>query len=109
LSPKAEECVWNRAHLVQGRPKDPAFFESSMGSAFAEGRRVLNDEGVGCIVFAHKTTEGWEALLGGLLAAGWVIVASWPIVTERSVRTNAQNTASLASSIPLICRRREQK
>lgn len=107
LSPKAEECTWNRAHLVNGVPKSPAFFEHGMREAFREGRRLLTHDGVGCVVFAHKTTEGWEALLGGLLAGKWVIRASWPIVTERGVRTNAQNTASLASSVHLVCRPRD--
>jgi hypothetical protein len=108
LSPKTEECVWNRAHEVDGKPKDPAFFEASVGTAFAEGCRALKNDGIACVVFAHKTTEGWEALLNGLFKAGWVIHASWPIVTERGVRTNAQNTASLASSIHLVCRRRPE-
>ena len=35
-----------------------------LGKAFLQGRRVLEDAGVGCVVFAHKTTEGWEALKG---------------------------------------------
>lgn len=108
LSPKAQECVWNRAHLVNGIPKDPAYFESGMHAAFKDGRRLLSADGIGCVVFAHKSTEGWEALLNGLLSAGWVIQASWPIVTERGVRTNAQNTASLASSVHLICRPRPE-
>ena len=38
-----------------------------MAEAFAGGRRALADSGVGCVVFAHKTTEGWEALLSGLV------------------------------------------
>lgn len=38
-----------------------------MASAFAEGRRILNGDGVGSVVFAHKTTEGWEALLSGMI------------------------------------------
>ena len=36
-----------------------------MHVAFAEGRRVLREDGIGSVVFAHKTTEGWEALLSG--------------------------------------------
>ena len=108
LSPKREECVWNRAHDADGQPKDPAFFEATIQKAFAEGRRAMEETGIACVVFAHKSTEGWEALLGGLLKARWTITASWPIVTERSVRTNAQNTASLATSIHLICRPRTE-
>jgi len=107
LSPKQAECVWNRAHVINGEPKSPAFFEGCVGSAFGDGRRMLKDDAIGCVVFAHKTTEGWESLLSGLLSSCFVIRASWPIMTERSVRTNAQNTASLASSVHLICRPRD--
>lgn len=59
-----------------------------------------------CIVFAHKSTEGWEALLSGIMNAGWSITASWPIATELSSRLNARETASLATSIHLVCRPR---
>lgn len=107
LSPKTEECTWNEAHEVNGKPKNHAFFEKTVGAAFEEARRLLADEGICSVVFAHKSTEGWEALLSGMLKAGWVIETSWPIITERGVRTNAQNTASLASSIHLVCRPRE--
>ena len=44
-----------------------------MAKAFAEGRRVLHGDGVGSVVFAHKTTEGWEALLSGMIRGGWTI------------------------------------
>ncbi len=42
-----------------------------MGRAFAEGRRFLGHGGVGSVVFAHKTTEGWEAFLSGMVTGGW--------------------------------------
>lgn len=106
LTPKREECVWNGAYLVDGKPKDGAFFEECAASAFAEGRRVLRDEGIGGVVFAHKTTEGWEALLSGLVRGGWVITASWPIATERSGRLQSQGAAALATSVHLVCRPR---
>ena len=50
--------------------KDQAFFEEGMKRAFAEGKRVLREDGVGTVVFAHKTTEGWEALLSGMIRGG---------------------------------------
>jgi adenine-specific DNA methylase len=65
LTPKTEECVWNQSHLVNGQPKDGEFFERTISRAFTESRRVLKHDGVGCVVFAHKTTEGWEALFQG--------------------------------------------
>ena len=38
---------------------------------------MLHEDGVGSVVFAHKTTEGWEALLSGMIRGGWTITASW--------------------------------
>ena len=88
------------------RLKDKKHFEDAMQEAFAEGNRVLRDDGVGAVVFAHKTTEGWEALLSGMIRSGWTITASWPLATERPGRLRSQNSAALATSVHLVCRRR---
>jgi adenine-specific DNA methylase len=106
LTPKVQECVWNRGHRVDGRPKDARFFEQCTSIAFSEGARILVDGGIGCVVFAHKTTEGWESLLSGMIRGGFVITASWPILTERGGRILAQNTAALSASVHLVCRPR---
>ncbi len=106
LSPKLQEAVQDETKKVDGKPKDRAFFEATMGKAFAEGRRILKDDGIGCVVFAHKTTEGWEALLSGLIAGGWTITGSWPISTEMATRLRARESAALATSVHLVCRPR---
>lgn len=107
LTPKAGEAVQcERVNDGEGRPKDRAFYEEKMARAFADGRRVLQEDGIGSIVFAHKTTEGWEALLSGMIRGGWTITGSWPIATEMGSRLNARETASLATSIHLVCRPR---
>jgi adenine-specific DNA methylase len=109
LTPKAREAVQNeRTQTDDGRPKDRAFYEETMARAFAEGRRVLREDGVGSVVFAHKTTEGWEALLSGLIKGGWTITGSWPIATERPGRLRSQESAALATSVHLICRPRPE-
>ncbi|CEK14044.1 hypothetical protein CWRG_00699 [Chthonomonas calidirosea] len=79
-----------------------------MACAFAEGRRVLREDGVASVVFAHKTTEGWEALLSGLIKGGWTITGSWPIATEMASRLRARESAALATSVHLICRPRPE-
>jgi hypothetical protein len=109
LSPKTQECVWNQSQTDDGgRPKNPSFFERKFSEAAATGRRTLADEGIACVVFAHKSTEGWEALLTGLIAGGFVVSASWPIATEMAQRTNARGTASLMGSVHLVCRPRTE-
>lgn len=108
LSPKLRECVWNQSYEVDGRKKDGIFFERAVSRTFVEGRRILRDDGIGCVVFAHKTTEGWEALLTGIINGGWVITASWPIATERPGRLQSQDSAALATSVHLVCRPRDE-
>ena len=103
---KDREAVQDLAYRLNGSVKDSAFFEDKMREAFAEGRRVLSEEGVASVVFAHKTTEGWEALLSGMIRGGWTITGSWPIATESTTRPNARETASLATSVHLVCRPR---
>ena len=108
LSPKTREIVQDETKKYDGRPKDRKWFEETMAKTFAEGSRVLNEDGVGSVVFAHKTTEGWEALLSGMIRGGWTITGSWPIATEMPGRLRSQDSAALATSIHLICRPRPE-
>ena len=108
LSPKTREAVQDRTRIDDGRPKDREWFGDKMAQAFSEGRRVLRDDGVGGVVFAHKTTEGWEALLAGMIRGGWTITASWPIATEMAQRLRARDSAALATSVHLVCRPRPE-
>jgi hypothetical protein len=108
LAPKRQEAVQDETKTDNGRTKDRAWFEDAMADAFTEGSRVLREEGLGAVVFAHKTTEGWEALLSGMIRGGWTITGSWPIVTERTARPRARESAALATSVHLICRPRPE-
>jgi adenine-specific DNA methylase len=108
LTPKRREAVQDETKHDNGRPKDRAWFEETMAKAFAEGRRVLREDGIGSVVFAHKTTEGWEALLSGMTRGGWTITGSWPIATERPGRLRSQDSAALATSVHLVCRPRPE-
>jgi putative DNA methylase len=108
LSQKSREIVQDETKQFAGKPKDQAFFEEAMAKAFTEGRRLLREDGIGSVVFAHKTTEGWESLLSGMIRGGWVITGSWPIATELKTRLRAQDAAALATSVHLICRPRPE-
>ena len=108
LSPKRGEVV----QLSERNPiysyKTRQYFEDLMKRALSEGRRILQPNGIGIVVFAHKTTTGWETQINALIDAGWTITGSWPIDTERPGRLRANNAAALASSVHLVCRPREK-
>ncbi|MGB8296493.1 MAG: DUF1156 domain-containing protein [Polyangia bacterium] len=97
-----EECI-----VDPGLGKEAQFFEKKMGTCLRDARRVTHPNALGVVVFAHKSTAGWETQLQAMLDAGWIVTASWPIDTERAGRLRAIESAALASSVHLVCRPRE--
>ncbi|WP_010477372.1 DUF1156 domain-containing protein [Thermococcus zilligii] len=107
LTPKSKELV----AYTQNQDWEAAkrYFEEGMKQALKEIHRVLKPGGVLVLVYAHKTTEGWETLINSLLDSGLVPTASWPIHTERATRLRAKESAALASSIYIVARKIEKQ
>jgi putative DNA methylase len=105
LTPKSKEMVAD-ASKAGGMENAMRRFEEMLTQAFREIHRVLKPDGIAVIVFAHKTTEAWETVINALLEAGLYMTASWPIHTEMQARLRAQESAALASSIYMVCRKR---
>jgi adenine-specific DNA methylase len=76
--------------------------------SFQEINRVLKMNGICYIVYAHKSTEGWETLINSLLDSGLVVTAAWPINTEMKERLRATESAALASSIYMVAGKYEK-
>jgi len=109
LTPKKQElCEMAHWDPVRYAEKDKEYFEDGMYEVFISARHTLKEDGIGSVVFAHKTTEGWEALLSGMIRGGWTITGSWPIATERPGRLRSQDSAALATSVHLVCRPRPE-
>lgn len=108
LTEKLDELIVTNAQLGPGaRQKDDSFFREGMTRAFSVARETTAPAGVAIIIYADSSTSSWEALLGAIIDAGWVITSSWPIDTEMLNRTQAQRAASLQSSIHIVCHPRE--
>ena len=101
-TPKEQEIIQGGA-LV--RPTE--WFEQELEKAFSEIHRVLRDDGICVVVYAHKAISAWESLVASLLRAGLTVDGSWPFSTEMASRMVGQGTAALASSIFLVCRKRK--
>lgn len=107
LVPKDDEAVvYDVAHGGE-TIKDRTFFQAAMTEVFTNWRRATKPSGVGVVVFANKTTEGWESLIQSIIDGGWIATASWPIDTERPNRQRAIDSAALGSSVHVVCRPRE--
>lgn len=53
------------------------------------------------------TSAGWASFLQAVFNAGLIVDGTWPIRSESAGRLVAQGSNALASSIVLVCRRRE--
>ncbi|MDW8031883.1 MAG: hypothetical protein RMJ29_08760, partial [Candidatus Bipolaricaulota bacterium] len=104
LTPKAGEIV---AYTQQegGWEAGTRFFEAQLALAFREIARVLKPEGIAVIVYAHKSTAGWETVVNALLDSGLVVNSAWPLNTEMQSRLRANESAALASSIYIVARK----
>jgi len=108
LTPKKSEIV-AYSHGTGGFEEGKKFFEDHLKKSFQEIHRVLKLNGLAVIVYAHKSTEGWETLINSLLDSGLIVTGAWPLHTEMKSRMNAKETASLASSIYIVARKMERQ
>ena len=119
LTPKSKEVI-AELPLLRGMPKNKASdflpniktkekFEEMLKNSFKEIARVLKPNGIATIIYAHKTTSGWETLINSLLEANLIPTASWPLDTEMKARLRAKKSAALSSSIYFVCRKIERK
>jgi adenine-specific DNA methylase len=107
LTPKSEEIV-AYSHGEGGFEGGKKFFEDMIAKAFHEIQRVLKPNGIACIVFAHKSTDAWETIINALMNSGLYLAASWPLHTEMKARLRAKESAAMASSIYMVCRKRTE-
>jgi len=113
LTDKDREAVANPAKFKgqKGGAKNLAGrdYQERMAAIFAECRRVLKPEGVMTVMFTHKASGAWDALANGLVQAGFVITASWPVNTEAEGSLHIKEKSAAKSTIFLVCRPREQR
>ena len=106
LTPKSQEiCQMQHWDPERYAEKTKEWFEKMLTKAFSENHRVLKPDGVAVIVYAHKSTEGWETVVNALLDSGLVVTGAWPLNTEMQSRLRSQDSAALASSIYIVARK----
>jgi putative DNA methylase len=101
------ELVDDAARHYGDKEASKRAYEEGMARAFQACHASLAENGRFVIVFAHKHPDAWETLVSAIIRAGFVVDGSWPIATEMANRTRALTSAALASSVWLVCRKRD--
>jgi len=125
LTPKKTELVATPFRFDGSRERAREFFENGLRKTFELMCQSAAPEYPVTVYYAFKQSEsdeengagseenttaiastGWETMLEGLLAAGFSVVGTWPMRTERGSRSIGINANALASCIVLVCRPR---
>ncbi|WP_246716299.1 DUF1156 domain-containing protein [Bradyrhizobium diazoefficiens] len=109
LTDKQTEAVANKAHFKGQKGAEVLAtrdYQEKMAAIFAESRRVLKPDGIMTVMFTHKDISAWDALTKGLIEAGFIITASWPVNTEAEGSLHIKDKAAANSTIFLVCRPR---
>ena len=90
-------------------------FEDLMGRTLQLVRERCSPDFPSSIFYAYKqqedqrggrTSTGWETMLTALVKAGFQIIGTWPMRTEKAGRSRQIGSNALASSVILVCRPR---
>ena len=92
-------------------------FERLMNQTLRLIRQRCTPEFPSSIFYAYKqqeetrrgvTSTGWDTMLTAIVKAGFQIIGTWPMRTERAARSNSMGANTLASSVILVCRPRPE-
>lgn len=121
LVPKAEELVATPYRFDGSVEKARDFFEDGMLHTCQQIYQYAREDIPVTIYYAYKQSDtnteeaevktastGWETMLSAVIQAGFAITGTWPMRTESPGRSIAQGTNALASSIVLVCRKRQE-
>lgn len=114
--PKAEELVAAQ-HRQGSKKKAEEFFLDGMTLAMSNLANLASPCFPVTIYYAFKQSEtnlasgthstGWETFLQAVIRAGFSLSGTWPMRTELARRLRGSESNALASSIVLVCRKRD--
>lgn len=115
-TPKQQELVAEPDRFEGSKASAKSFFEQGMSETCKQLYRCASTDVPMTIYYAFKQNDtdldgiassGWETMLNAIVSAGFSITGTWPVRTELSIRPRANRSNALASSIVLVCRKRD--
>lgn len=114
-TPKSEELV-AAPYRQGGASAAEEFFLNGMMDAIRNMQRNADPQFPATIYYAFKQSEveaegisstGWATFIQAVVEAGFAVVGTWPMRTEKPGRMVSVGTNALANSVVLVCRKKE--
>jgi len=81
------------------------FFEKGFKNAFISMNKILNDDGLLIVFFAHSSVQAWNLLLESLRDSKFYVKSSYAIHTEHPTSLITRGKTSFMSSVVVACRK----
>ncbi|MBR1581029.1 MAG: DUF1156 domain-containing protein [Selenomonadaceae bacterium] len=117
IPPKDEELI-SAPYRHGGKDSARNFFEGGMRVALKNMYEASTVDFPTTIYYAYKQdntkveddklSSGWETMLRAIIDAGFVIVGTLPLRTERAGRMRDNDSNALSTSIVIVCRKPPQ-
>jgi putative DNA methylase len=99
---KGEEIIVKRGGKPAADHRTQEHFKAKIGLAYEQMRRVVTDDGIVTIVFAHGDLQVWDRMLRALDEAELVMTASWPAKTEAG--GGGAGAMNIVITVTMACR-----
>jgi hypothetical protein len=91
-------------------PPAEDFYEKGLTLCWAEAFRVLKPGGLLAFTFHHDEDRAWANVLRSLFEAGFLLVATYPVIADETKGDNAQfGSQKIAYDVIHVCRKRLEK
>lgn len=87
------------------KPLAQEFFAKGLKQSFLSMHRLLKNDGLLVVFFAHSTTTAWDLLLQSIINAKFQVISAHSLHTESPHALLARDKASFKSSIIVTCRK----
>ena len=82
------------------------FYMNGLTESFRQMRKVLADDGLLVLFFAHSKRQAWSIMISSLINSGFRVTMTWPVRTESPTSVVQRGRASMQSSILVAVRKR---
>ena len=103
--PIDEDLIYNKGRFDGNAELATEFYKKGMATAFQNIYKVLDDDGLFVVFYAHSSIEAWNLLLEILREARFNVVSSFTLHTESEESVIAKDRVSFMSSMVLVCRK----
>jgi len=99
--PINEEAIVNDA-MEKGEKE----YQELLTAVFKEGNRVLIDQGKLIFTFHHIKWKAWWTVLMSIINSGFVVIDSFPAMSEYKVNPHIRNKQSMDMDLVLVCQKK---